>query len=236
MTEQAIKKQVAREYYNVLYGAKLHLASYDICEKVPTAISMISLSFGVLGLSFSQLNSNSLASLLLIIGIIGIILKPRELQKEQYKAIGGSLTDISKKLEDVYCQIDEQDIDSVHQARTDLKIIRGDHSSVVMLSPVFLSSWYAHYKLFSEHNSDWMCSELALDWKDKIPFSLRITVVVLLAAAVLWADPLCMATKSWAWFSEPCVGCWQNISDSSQAITPTTEAIPDTKPNYGATK
>lgn len=236
MTEQTIKKQVAREYYNVLYGAKLHLASYDICEKLPTVISMISLSFGVLGLAFSQFNSNSLAALLLIIGIIGITLKPRELQKEQYKAIGGSLTDISKKLEDIYFQINEQDIGSINKARTDLRAIQEEHRSVVMLPTVFLSSWYAHYKVFSEHNSDWMCTALTLSWKDKIPFSLRITVIVVLVATVLWADPFCIFTKSWVWLSEPCVGCWQDGSASNLPLAPAIEATPVTSSNGETTE
>jgi hypothetical protein len=231
MTVQTIKKQVTREYYNVLYSAKLHFASFDICEKLPTVISFISLSFGVLGLAFAEFNSEALASLLLIIGIIGITLKPRELQKEQYEAIGVSLTGISKKLEDVYCQIDEQDATSVAKARTDLRQIQQEHSSIGALPPVLLSSWYAHYKVFSEHNSDWMCAELNLGWKDKVPLSLRMTVVGALVAAVLWINPFCISTKSWAWVSEPCVGCWQEQPAVEQLPTPAIEASPTSKPD-----
>ncbi|WP_139125251.1 SLATT domain-containing protein [Vibrio parahaemolyticus] len=231
MTVQTAKKQVTREYYNVLYSAKLHLASFDICEKLPTAISFISLSFGVLGLAFAEFNSNALASLLLIIGIIGIALKPRELQKDHYKAIGTSLTDISKKLEDIYCQIDEQDVTSVAKARTDLRQIQQEHSSIVALPPVLLSSWYAHYKVFSEHNSDWMCAELNLGWKDKVPLSLRMTVIGVLVAAILWINPFCISTKSWAWFSEPCVGCWQEQPTVEQLPVPNIEASSASKPD-----
>ncbi|MEZ9705261.1 SLATT domain-containing protein [Vibrio breoganii] len=231
MTVQTIKKQVTREYYNVLYSAKLHFASFDICEKLPTVISFISLSFGVLGLAFAEFNSGALASLLLIIGIIGITLKPREFQKEQYETIGVSLTVISKKLEDVYCQIDEQDATSVAKARTDLRQIQQEHSSIGALPPVLLSSWYAHYKVFSEHNSDWMCAELNLGWKDKVPLSLRMTVVGALVAAVLWINPFCISTKSWAWVSEPCVGCWQEQPAVEQLPTPAIEASPTSKPD-----
>jgi len=232
MTEQTIKKQVAREYYNALYGAKLHLASFDICEKLPTVISVISLSFGVLGLSFAEFNQKSLAALLLIIGIIGITLKPRELQKERYEAIGGRLTDVSKKLEDLYCQIDEQDRASVDEARTELRVIQEEHRSIGTLPPVLLSSWYAHYKVFSEHNSNWMCTELALGWKDKVPLSLRVTVISVLVAAVLWINPLCITTKSWAWVSEPCVDCWQKApAADDQPPAPAIKALPVTKPD-----
>jgi hypothetical protein len=209
MPEPTIKKQIAREYYNVLYGAKLHLASFDICEKLPTMISVISLSFGVLGLAFDEFSSKALAALLLIIGIIGIILKPRELQKKEYQATGDSLTEISKKLENVYCQIYEQNMASVENARTELMAIQQEHSSINMIPPVLLSSWYAHYKVFSEHNSKWMCAELDLGWSDKIPLSFRMIVSCVLVSAVLWVNPYCITTNSWAWISEPCVGCWQ---------------------------
>jgi hypothetical protein len=232
MTEHTIKKQVAREYYNVLYGAKLHLASLDICEKLPTVISVISLSFGVLGLSFAMFNSKVLAAVLLIIGIIGIILKPRELQKNRYETVGSSLTDISKKLENLYCRIDEKDSVSVDKARTDLRLIQEEHRSIDMFPPVLLSSWYAHYKVFSEHNGNWMCTELALGWTDKVPLSLRVTIMVSLIAAVLWINPFCIVTKSWMWVSEPCVACWQEepIVDE-QGSAPSSKELPITKPD-----
>lgn len=236
MTEQTTKKQVAREYYNVLYGAKLHLASYDICEKLPTVISVISLSFGVLGLALAEFNSKSLAAVLLIIGIIGVTLKSRELQKDRYKAIGVSLTDVSKKLESLYYQIDEQNTASVNQARAELRAIQEENRSIGTLPPVFLSSWYAHYKVFSEHNSDWMCTALALGWKDKIPLNLRMTIIGALTAAVLWIDPFCMITKSWVWLSEPCVGCLQESSVSDLPPDPATEATPVMKSNGETTK
>lgn len=231
MTKQTIKKQVAREYYNVLYSAKLHFASLDICEKLPTIISIISLSFGVLGLAFAEFNSKALAALLLIIGIIGIILKPRELLKEQYETTGVSLTDISKKLEHIYCEVNEQDVTSVTKARADLSQMQKEHRSVETIPPVLMSSWYAHYKVFSEHNSDWMSAELSLSWRDKVPLSLRLVVISGLVAALLWVNPLCITSKTWTWVSNPCVGCWQEQftpeSPQFQASKATLEPKPD---------
>ncbi|MGI2002246.1 SLATT domain-containing protein [Shewanella frigidimarina] len=221
MTEQTIKKQVAREYYNVLYSAKLHFASFDICEKLPTIISGISLSFGVIGLAFAELNSKALASLLLIIGIIGIILKPRELQKERYEATGINLTDISKKLEHIYCEVNGQDTASVTKARADLAQLQAEHRAVDTMSPVLMSSLYAHYKVFSEHNSGWMIAELGLGWRDKVPLGLRLTVIGGLLATLLWVNPLCVTSKTWAWVSEPCVGCWQEQPEPNLDREPT---------------
>lgn len=207
MAGPVIKKQVAREYYNVLYSAKLHFASFDLCEKIPTLISVISLSIGVLGLAFANMNSNELASALLILGIIGITLKPRELHKEEYKVTGVALIELSKKLENIYCYIDDKDPVTVQKARNELVDMQREHSSIITVPPVMLASWYAHYKVFSEHNSEWMCEELGLDWKDKFPLNLRATILVVLIGVILWVNPYCLTSKGWAWISEPCKEC-----------------------------
>tara|TARA_Y100001973_G_C5187924_1_gene329046 strand:+ start:1560 stop:2255 length:696 start_codon:yes stop_codon:yes gene_type:complete len=194
LNEQKIKTQIAREYYNVIYGAKLHFASFDLCEKLPTFISVISLTFGVLGLAFSEFNSQSLGAILLIIGIIGISLKPRELQKDEYKATGDKLNQVGKRLENLYCEIEEKDKDSVAKARAELSQLQKEHHDIGTMAPVLLSSWYAHYKLFSEHNSDWMCRELELGFFDKVPLSLRITIICLILLTVLFLNPFCLTT------------------------------------------
>lgn len=235
MTKQTIKKQVAREYYNVLYSAKLHLASLDICEKLPTIISATSLFFGVLGLAFSEFNTKVLAALLLIIGIIGTILKPRELLKKQYEVTGDCLTDISKKLEHIYCEVNEQDAASVTKARADLSQMQAEHRAVETMSPVLMSSWYAHYKVFSEHNSDWMSAELGLSWRDKVPLNLRIVVIGSLVATLLWINPLCITSKTWAWVYKPCVGCWQEQPVSESPQVQASKTTPKPKSDVDAT-
>jgi hypothetical protein len=98
MEEQKLTKQIATEYYNVNYGAKMNFASYDICEKLPSVISMASLSFGILALGFAEFNSKVLGAALLIIGIAGLLLKPREAMKEEYKQAGEKLIALSKKI------------------------------------------------------------------------------------------------------------------------------------------
>lgn len=226
MNEQTIKKQIAREYYNVLFSAKLHFASFDICEKLPTIISVFSLSFGVLGLAFAEFNSKALAAALLIIGIIGIVLKPRELQKGQYEAAGIELTEVSKDLERVYCEVDVQDTGSVTKARADFEQLQVEHQAVNTIPPVFLSSWYAHYKVFSEHNSNWMCDELNLGWRDKLPLSLRLSLITALVGLLLWVNPHCIASKTWVWVSKPCLGCWQEQPISGSPLPQTGQAAP----------
>lgn len=210
MSEQTTKKQIAREYYNVIYGAKLNLASLDICEKLPSVISLLSLSLGILGLSFETFNNKSLASFLLIAGLVGLMLKPREMQKDKYCKAGNELTDISKKLELLHSDIEPSEPESEAAGRVELRKLQTEHKEVYQPSPVFLASWYAHYKLFSEHNNKWFCIELGLTWKDKIPLSLRSTILAAIIAMLIYINPFCFFSKTWDWIEEPCVdGCWK---------------------------
>ncbi|WP_318458645.1 SLATT domain-containing protein [Photobacterium leiognathi] len=214
MSEQSITKQIAREFYNVTYGAKLNFASLDICEKLPTVINSLSLFLGVLGLGFASLNNTALSAFLLIVGIIGLMLKPRELQKQSYLDAGKSLTAISKELELLHSNVDVNNPQSVSEAKKDLIILQRRHNELSQPVPVFLSSWYAHYKLFSEHNTKWMNLELDLDYKDKIPLSFRGTIFVIFIWGLIYIDPYCFFSKTWTWVKEPCPnGCYMESKD-----------------------
>lgn len=204
MTEQTVTKQIAREYYNVIYGAKLNFASFDTCEKLPSFISFLSLALGVLALSFDSFNNKVLASFLLIAGIVGLMLKPREMLKEKYLDAGVKLTVISKSLELLH----SQDMLPDEERRRQLETLQEQHHAVLQPPPILLTSWFAHYKLFFEHNNKWFCTELGLTWKDKIPFTLRTTIITLLVSVLIYINPYCFFSKSWAWIQEPCPnGC-----------------------------
>ena len=204
MSEQTLLKQIAREYYNVIYGAKLNFASLDICEKLPGVISFLSMSLGILGLSFQTFNDKILASALLIAGIVGLMIKPRELNKDKYLSSGKALTSISKRLEVLHGKATDTPAD-LEAHRTELETLQAEHGNVDLPAPVFLSSWYAHYKLFSEQNNKWFCDELKLTfWKDKLPLSLRLTVIAALLGFVVYLNPLCFFSETWDRIETPC--------------------------------
>jgi len=201
MSEQTVNKQIAREYYNVIYGAKLNFASFDTCEKLPSFISFLSLAIGILALSFESFDSKILASFLLIAGVVGLILKPREMQKEKYLDAGIKLTAISKKLELLHSQSSSPE----EERRLQLGTLQDEHHTILQPTPIFLTSWFAHYKLFSEHNNKWFCTELGLTWKDKIPLTLRLATITLLIIVLVYMNPYCLISKSWTWIQEPCL-------------------------------
>jgi hypothetical protein len=197
VNEQSIQKQIAREYFNVIYGATLNFASLDICEKLPGVISFLSLAIGVLGLSFDGFNNKALATALLIAGIIGLMLKPKEQNKGEFLNSGVELTKLSKKLEALHgfslaTQANEHDV------RLELESLQSKHHDIVMPAPVFLSSWYAHYKLFSEHNNKWFCEELSLTfWRDKLPLSFRTVLICSVIVLLICINPFCFISHAW---------------------------------------
>ncbi len=201
MSEQKLSKQIAREYYNVIYGAKLNFSSLDICEKLPGIIGFLSLAIGVLGLSFENFNNKILATALLIAGIIGLMLKPKELNKDKYLESGKKLTDLSKKLELLHARSLESEYDA-NLIRTELEDLQTKHYEIETTQPVFLSSWYAHYKLFSEHNNKWFCEELSLTfWRDKLPLSFRLTLIFVFLMVLIISNPLCILSENFEFLS-----------------------------------
>ena len=73
-----MKKNEALNYiatcaYNVGYGAKKNLATYDIVEKVPGWISFASIAFGILSLKYFSANLSGHAGVFLtIFGVVSL--------------------------------------------------------------------------------------------------------------------------------------------------------------------
>jgi hypothetical protein len=176
---ESFKNQLAREYYNIIFGAKLNLSSFDTCSKLPGVISFFSMVIGIFGLAYDDFNSKLMACIILIAGIIGLLLKPYSQNKEQYEAAGISLTTLSKKVESLFFQIGtEQPTDSDY---TKFSLLQEEHQLITQPIQLVFSSWLAHYKVFSEQNSDWFCKQLNLTfWSDKIPLTLRLALLITL--------------------------------------------------------
>ena len=69
MNKDLLLKDIAESGYNIGYAAKKHLATYDIVEKAPGWISILSFAFGVLALVVPRLNNNILAAFLLVVAL-----------------------------------------------------------------------------------------------------------------------------------------------------------------------
>ena len=212
-----LTKQIATEGYNVVYGAKLNFASLDICDKLPGIISFVSLGFGAAGLAFENVNTQSLALLLLLIGIAGLLLQPRESSKDQYAEAGKRLTAISKELETLLGALTSGAIDE-KSVRSRLSELSKEANEVNQPQPVFLASWLAHVKVFSEYSHQWFSEPLKLSFiRDMMPMSFRLTLAAAFVAAIIYINPYCIASKAWDWVQSPCPeDCWQQVEDGDK--------------------
>lgn len=67
MTQDALLKLIAESGYNIGYAAKKHLATFDIVEKVPGWIGLISLGVGIYALIYPSLEQKPLSAAFILI-------------------------------------------------------------------------------------------------------------------------------------------------------------------------
>ena len=94
MNKDLLLKDIAESGYNIGYAAKKHLATYDIVEKAPGWISILSFAFGVLALVVPRLNNNILAAFLLVVAYAVFYFNSYQDTRLEYSKVGSRLTAI----------------------------------------------------------------------------------------------------------------------------------------------
>lgn len=189
MKKDLFLKQLAESGYNVIYGAKKHFATYDIVVKKPGWIAFIILTIGIWQLYKPNFLYNTEVSLVLIIAsIVALIISQYNNEKENYREVGNQLLQIHNELREIYYQIksSEQEVvknDSDVSIR--VKELLREYYRINISKQIFLSDWLAHYKLFFQSQFEWIDEQKNFTWKDKIPLSFRVALVVLIVVGVL---------------------------------------------------
>lgn len=180
-------RELAQTGYNIGYAAKKHLATYDIVEKAPGWISLITLGFGVFALVIPELENHVLAAVLLLIGISAFYFNSYQDQRSRYESVGSRLTTLFTELRGLYYEAKgRHDGDNLADLETRYHEALAESQSIGISKQIFLSDWYAHYKFFWQAQTNWVDEQLHFKlWRDKIPLSLSITVLVLIAVAAL---------------------------------------------------
>lgn len=189
MNKDALLKLVAETGYNIGYAAKKHLATYDIVEKLPGWIALVSLSAGVFALCVPALTVNYVSAVFIVIGIASLFLNFYTDQKEAYATAGHSLTSLFHELRFLYQEVKSlpDGTDFTHQLAK-VKDIQTQAQSVNIKKQVFLSDWYAHYKFFWQSQTGWMDEQLKFKFmRDKVPLgvsAIGIAILVIFLAQV----------------------------------------------------
>ncbi len=186
MDKERLLKAIAEKGYDVVFGVKKTFATYDIVSKGPGWIGFISSAVGVFALIYDPLSAKFPSAILVVAGIASLYLS--FYRADEYERAANAQLVLYNKLRSLYRGV-QSGMDVV-AAKAEYDAIEADYYSVTVGKQIFLSGWYAHYKLFAESQTDWMDEQIHFTWKDKWPVSARIFATVFAVAIavglVLW--------------------------------------------------
>jgi len=174
-------RTIAETGYNVIFGAKKTFATFDIVGKVPGWIGFGSFIIGTFALFTESLAEKVPSALLLIAGVAALYFATYP--TSEYEAAGKKLIGLHNRLRDLYRAV--QGGGDIASARSELSQIESEYYTITVSRQIFLSDWYAHFKLFAQSQYGWMDEQLKFTWKDKIPLTARIVAVAMILAVVL---------------------------------------------------
>ncbi|MGV8932128.1 MAG: SLATT domain-containing protein [Luteimonas sp.] len=188
MHKELLLKDIAASGYNIGYAAKKHLATYDIVEKAPGWISILSFGFGVLALVVPRLNNNVLAAFLLIVAYAVFYFNSYQDGRAEYDKVGSRLTTIFTSLRALLFEVESRsETESLEDLKARYRELLDESQSIGISKQIFLSDWYAHYKFFWQAERSWLEKYRPFTfWRDKIPLSATVAGIAVLIAAVLW--------------------------------------------------
>ena len=189
MNRDQLLKELAVTGYNVLYAAKKHFATYDIVEKAPGWITITTLGIGILALVVPELTNEKLAAAVLIVGIASIYFNQFQLQSDKYAKAGGELIRQFNELRSIYNHaLSRSGEASINDLEEQYKTVLTQSEQVGLHKHIFLSDWYAHYKIFWQAQIGWLDEQLHFRfWRDKIPLTLSKTLALAFSVAAYWS-------------------------------------------------
>lgn len=184
MTKDNLLKLIAEQGYNVGYGAKKHLSTYDIVIKMPGWVAFTSLIASIYTLFTPTLNQPWISAVFICITIGTIFIGFYSEKTDEYKKVGSELTTKQHELRFMYMAVKSLPENANFEKFIDeLKLIQAYVLKINIEKQIFLSDWYAHYKFFWQSQTDWMDEQLEFRGiRDKLPLG----VIVLITALVLF--------------------------------------------------
>jgi hypothetical protein len=182
-------KEVATTGYNVLYAAKKHFATYDIVEKAPGWLTISTLGIGIFGLVIPALTNSVLSAAILLVGVAAIYFNQFQDQRQKYADAGGALISTFNTLRAIYFDVESRSpTDDLGDLNLRYQTALAEAEKVWLHKHIFLSDWYAHYKIFWQAQIDWLDAQLHFRlFRDKIPLTAMVAVVFVALGLIAWA-------------------------------------------------
>ncbi|PFA22022.1 hypothetical protein CN373_11300 [Bacillus cereus] len=187
MNKDALLKELATNGYNVGFGAKKHFATYDIVEKIPVIISVITFMVGLGQLAYPNAPYDQFMSLILvIISAFAFYIAPYSQDKEKYEQAGIKTTQLFNQLRALYLQVQASSKDTFEEEEEKMKKIMDEFYEVSITKQIYASDWFAHYKFFCQLQIDWVDEQKQFTfWKDKVPKSLVSSILMYIAIGII---------------------------------------------------
>lgn len=187
MNKESLLKIIAESGYNVGFGAKKHFATYDIVEKLPNWISFITITIGIIQLSYKTIAcTNEISIVLIIVGISALYVNFYDQEKQKYLEAGKEITKLYYKLRDLYYHVKHTSETDYTSEQEKLEVIMGKFNNVCISKQIFLSDWWAHYKFFYQMQIEWVNEQLHFKLiKDKVPRSLLLLFITILLIVIV---------------------------------------------------
>ena len=190
MTKEELLKSIAEVGYNIGFGAKKHFATYDLVDKIPGLISLISMIFGIYALVFDELSTKFLSASFLILGIIGLYISFYDSKKLEYEKNAKILNKLYNDLSKLYRRAKSSDPEDFDKIISELQKIEEIYDSSSISKQILFSDWYAHYKFFWQHQIDWINEQKKFRFiRDKVPLSFwAIIISTAICLGIYWTD------------------------------------------------
>lgn len=188
MKKDDLLKNIAERAYDIGFGAKKHFATYDITEKAPGLISFFSMAFGIFSLVVKGLSTEQASAAFIILGVIGLYISLYDHKKQEYANAGTALTKLFYELKTLYYTVKEEDEDTdLTEHIKKFAEVESRYYPECISKQIIFSNWYAHYKFFWEQQISWIDEQKKFSlFRDKIPLSLMVFLLVSITGTVLW--------------------------------------------------
>ena len=196
MNKPDLLRQIADAAYNVGFGAKKHFATYDLVEKSPGWIGIISIAVGIFALLIDALATKVVSAGFLVLGLTTFYIGSYNESKNEYEEKGKLLTKLFDELKALYFRIKTLEKEDFSNEAEALYSIQSRYHDATISKQVFLSDWYAHYKFFWQHQIEWIDEQKHFRfWRDKLPLSFLLFLLSCFAGIALFLFSLYFQCK-----------------------------------------
>ena len=187
MNKEILLKHIAETAYNVGFGAKKHFATFDLIDQAPRIIGFLSMAAAIFALVFEPLSTEAVSATFIVFGVVALHIGAYESDKRKYSEAGVKLTQLLNRLKRLYMLVQATEDKKTDEYVEKLHTIETEYYDSSISRQILFSDWFAHYKFFWQQQISWIEREIKFRlFRDKIPLSFTVTVLLLLMFAVAW--------------------------------------------------